>query len=531
MRIRPLLWFWALIPIAVLWVIATGVKMDDIERDVFARASAELKQAGYDWAELEADVRDLRLKGSSPDKDVRRQVVARLTQVPGVRTVTDVVTAVKPAPVVKPAPPADDLDGKKPASRPAEGAKRRESASAPVDVPAAQRAKSADEAGQTAAKDATANSAAKPKPPAFRLLIQKRKKGITLTGTVAADGDRVRIADAVDGLMPKLDIDEDLAIGADAPRSWLLAVNFGLVQLAGLNDGRLEIDGTNIKLSGKAIDGDSAFKLRVRAENDVPEGFMLSAYEVEAPREGPFEWTIERTADAVKLTGTVPTDEQRKRLVESARTTFPGLKIEDGLELIRDAPRGWEAAARLALDQVRRLANGKVTLLDTHYTIQGEVYTGAALTALRDASKSVLPSGFTGSEQLVLKDSGAPLESAECQARISAVISARAISFAPASDVIDRASYGQLDHIAYLARACPAARVEVSGHTDSRGNATFNRGLSRRRAAAVVTFLIESGVDAERLTAVGFGADQPVAGNNTEDGRARNRRIEFTLSE
>ena len=69
--------------------------------------------------------------------------------------------------------------------------------------------------------------------------------------------------------------------------------------------------------------------------------------------------------------------------------------------------------------------------------------------------------------------------------------------------------------------------VEISGHTDSVGSRAYNQRLSERRAEAVRDYLIELGVDAERLTAVGFGPEQPIASNDTEEGREVNRRIEI----
>jgi len=74
-------------------------------------------------------------------------------------------------------------------------------------------------------------------------------------------------------------------------------------------------------------------------------------------------------------------------------------------------------------------------------------------------------------------------------------------------------------------------RLEVQGHTDSLGRASSNRDLSRRRAEAVVAWLVEHGVTAERLTATGFGADKPLATNAEEEGRRTNRRVEFHIVE
>jgi outer membrane protein OmpA-like peptidoglycan-associated protein/uncharacterized protein YidB (DUF937 family) len=83
---------------------------------------------------------------------------------------------------------------------------------------------------------------------------------------------------------------------------------------------------------------------------------------------------------------------------------------------------------------------------------------------------------------------------------------------------------------ASVIKAAPAGtRIEVGGHTDNTGDAAANMTLSRDRAAAVVTTLVSNGVDAAMLTSQGYGQDKPVADNNTEEGRAKNRRMEFTV--
>jgi len=84
-----------------------------------------------------------------------------------------------------------------------------------------------------------------------------------------------------------------------------------------------------------------------------------------------------------------------------------------------------------------------------------------------------------------------------------------------------------LREVAERLQAYPNSEVEIGGHTDSTGSASYNQTLSERRAASVRDFLIDQGVDPGRLTAVGYGASRPVDDNGTEQGRERNRRIEM----
>ena len=91
-------------------------------------------------------------------------------------------------------------------------------------------------------------------------------------------------------------------------------------------------------------------------------------------------------------------------------------------------------------------------------------------------------------------------------------------------------SFGLLDEVARVLNAHPEiTRIRVEGHTDSQGNAAYNKKLSQRRASAVMAYLVKKDVAADRLEAEGFGAEQPKADNATKEGRATNRRVEFVI--
>lgn len=91
-------------------------------------------------------------------------------------------------------------------------------------------------------------------------------------------------------------------------------------------------------------------------------------------------------------------------------------------------------------------------------------------------------------------------------------------------------SYPILDQIAQHFIENPTFVVEVQGHTDITGSAELNKRLSQARAEAVRDYLIKKGVPAERLTAVGYGPDRPIADNKTKAGRQKNRRVEFDIT-
>ncbi|MBL0693944.1 OmpA family protein [Comamonas sp. JC664] len=87
-----------------------------------------------------------------------------------------------------------------------------------------------------------------------------------------------------------------------------------------------------------------------------------------------------------------------------------------------------------------------------------------------------------------------------------------------------------LDAVADYLKANPRVSLRIEGHTDNTGPEELNRTLSQERADAVRQYLIQQGIESSRLTAKGFGPDQPIASNETHEGRSANRRVEFVTS-
>lgn len=97
------------------------------------------------------------------------------------------------------------------------------------------------------------------------------------------------------------------------------------------------------------------------------------------------------------------------------------------------------------------------------------------------------------------------------------------------SDVIVSSSFDSLREVATSLNKFPNYNLELEGHTDSQGSDEYNLDLSNRRANSVKTFLISQGVADGRITAIGKGETEPIADNDTAEGRAQNRRVEFKL--
>jgi len=105
------------------------------------------------------------------------------------------------------------------------------------------------------------------------------------------------------------------------------------------------------------------------------------------------------------------------------------------------------------------------------------------------------------------------------------------IFFQTGKAVILQKSFPLLDEIANVLKQNPQMKIVIEGHTDNVGNPRSNKILSQKRAEAVRQYLISRGISGDRLTAIGYGSERPIAPNTTEEGRAKNRRVEFKIIE
>ena len=105
------------------------------------------------------------------------------------------------------------------------------------------------------------------------------------------------------------------------------------------------------------------------------------------------------------------------------------------------------------------------------------------------------------------------------------------INFDYNSDVIKEVSYPILDNVASVLLSYPDTKVEIAGHTDNRGKFSYNKNLALTRAESVKSYIVNKGISADQIHAVGYGYDYPLYSNDTEEGRAGNRRIELKILE
>jgi OOP family OmpA-OmpF porin len=245
---------------------------------------------------------------------------------------------------------------------------------------------------------------------------------------------------------------------------------------------------------------------------------------------GPYRFTASRSSGRLHLAGTVPDQNVRSAIVERAGEIVGAENVVDELEIRSPVPHdNWEEAVRTLLGGLGKLSEGQGLVVDRAVALEGIAGSISDAEAVRSLMAHDLPELFDSNIEVTALGETTEVGETTCQRLFVALLRDSEIRFATSSAAIEPTSLALLDRLVDVAERCPAATIEISGHTDSQGAEDINLDLSRRRARAVLDYLAGKGVSAERLQAVGYGEGRPIADNSTATGRARNRRIEFKI--
>ena len=231
------------------------------------------------------------------------------------------------------------------------------------------------------------------------------------------------------------------------------------------------------------------------------------------------------------LTGYVPDDNVHAAVVAAAGRRFFNEKVVDSLKASVGAPNGFASAVVPALGALSRLSTGTLVVSDREVKLSGDALYDAAAAQIRSNLAKEFPQGWQFKADISVKPAAAPVDATVCQQLFSDLLSKGKIRFESGRATIDPDSAGLLDRLTETAMRCPAADILIEGHTDADGEDGSNQTLSEKRAQAVVDYLVKAGLSASRFTAVGYGSTRPVATNDSNEGKAQNRRIDFTVKE
>ena len=382
---------------------------------------------------------------------------------------------------------------------------------------------------------------------------------ITLTGYVPSEAARASLLAAVRARFSGQTVNDRLAIAGGAPAGWETCALAGVAGLGRLEAGQAALTDGKLLLTGVTSSTSSA--LAVPGELRAAAGSSCQAdarIDVTKGQSVHYWWSATRNSSgAVTLDGEAPDASSRAGIAKQAETLFPGVRVDDQMTVVSKRLETWSQVTSGSLKMLANLDSGVASVFGDDVSVRGIAATEQIASTVKGQLASTLPSGFKGRDDIKVRDTSSERAAAEakrkadeakrkaeadaaetakkqssahaCQDQLMATASESGINFGRASADLAKSSSPTLDKLAKIANSCPDTRIEISGHTDSEGIPERNNPLSERRAKAVLDYLTNSGVEASRLSSSGYGADRPKATNDTAEGRAINRRIEFAV--
>ena len=244
---------------------------------------------------------------------------------------------------------------------------------------------------------------------------------------------------------------------------------------------------------------------------------------------------IDTASTPAILEGAVPSAEASDA-IESAMSSAVGAAVDNRINVDpalppADADTIAGVADALAAPLEIVSADGGTVIVSSvvgEVTLQGRVSTASARDAAQEAAGVLAGADGSVLNELNVADAASADDVAQANAELDDVL--HNVEFEVGSASLTEEGTATVDAAAKVLTENPAVNIRVEGHTDNTGSAETNQELSDARAQTVVDLLIEQGVAASRLTARGFGDSRPIDSNDTDAGRAANRRIEFVVS-
>jgi len=350
---------------------------------------------------------------------------------------------------------------------------------------------------------------------------------VTLGGSAPLPASKGRLMEASRANLGGVEVVDRMSLSRGAPPRFDNVALLLLDQIGKLKDGKITLTDTKVNLSGMARELGGREAIAAALKN-LPEGYSVAANDIKAP---PYIFQAYKDPVAVTLTltGYVPDNNVHAALVAAAGRKFFSEKVVDNLKASVGAPNGFANAVVPALGALSRLSTGTLVVSDREVKLSGDALYEAAANQIRAGLGKDFPQGFQFKPEISVKPAAAPVDATVCQQLFADLLAKARIRFETGKADIVADSAGLLDRLIETALRCPTVNIEISGHTDTDGEEATNQTLSEKRAQAVTDYMVRAGLPANRFLPVGYGSTQPIAGNDTDEGKAQNRRIDFVV--
>ena len=349
---------------------------------------------------------------------------------------------------------------------------------------------------------------------------EKNGNAVVLSGYVPSLEGHNEIATLARAQFAGQLLTDNTRIAAGEPQmDWIGGVKFAMGVLAKLNRGKVILGDKTFSMEGEAASPAAFAEILAANEHTLPASLELARAEILPPRISPYRFVAENGPQGITLDGYAPSEADKQKILDTAQRKFGQVAIEDKLVYASGAPADYVDAVSAALEAMNRLGGARAEIVDTSFNLEGTAYYLAAADDIESAARIFAPRGLcTG-----LRDCAPPGRPAGRPAALPRPASARA---AARPYRVQRQQGRNSRRQLWPSRSrrgdrrpLPRCHGRSGAHSDSDGSTAKNRDLTQARAEAIVDYLVDAGVQRERLTAVGHGEATPVADNDTRPAR------------
>jgi len=295
------------------------------------------------------------------------------------------------------------------------------------------------------------------------------------------------------------------------------------LQKKGLNWVAVRAKGRDIVLSGLAPTIEDHKEAVFIAEHVI--GVRLVDDKISPTVTTPYTMRMEYRDKELIFKGYMPSKESMHRFFNKVQESYPHLKIIKKVDIGSGEPKEWESLVSTISLLFKELDIAVVNIVDRQVSFSGKCQTTEQEEEIHQYLNEFRDIGFVIQSHIIAMDETWKV----CQKNFNKLLSKQKIEFEIGKSTVKAKNQLLLKGLADISFLCPNAKMDVIGHTDNRGNDLKNRELSKARAKAVIAKLFQLGIPLDQMSAVGKGESEPLFTNETADGRAKNRRIEFKV--
>jgi len=282
----------------------------------------------------------------------------------------------------------------------------------------------------------------------------------------------------------------------------------------------IKLRGRDVTLSGIAPSIDlhkQAIKIvtqtkEVRRVNDKISPIIIKPYSI----------SIKYEEKKMIVKGYMPSQKSRDELFKKIIKNHPKVKIIKDVKIAIGEPKEWKSLIDTLSLILKELELGIINVVDKSVVLSGKSQTTQQKKQILNYFKDL---DFNIQTHIIAMDSAEKM----CKKKFHTLIPINQVVFEEGKWLVKLKNISIFKNLVDIASLCPNTKIEIIGHTDNKGSYRKNIILSEQRAKAIVAKLFQLGIPIEQMKAIGRGEAEPIATNKTEEGRAKNRRIEFKL--